>query len=177
MPHSLSPEQSLIEEDVFDPKIHLAYSPPTTTFTLSDLGLESTSGSTPVAGTLPFPLLSREGVLAYRRSILSPAVFKACARGLGAETVGLRNVSKYSKFVKDFWSHEETNRIVCEALQVPVEVIMDHEMGHTNIQVSVAGGSGDVFSQLRVEPSTESRELTKEEKEYDPLANSVVPWQ
>jgi len=178
MPHSLAFEQSLLHEvDIFDPKIHLAYQPPNTTFTLADLGLDPTANGTPIAGTLPFPLLSREGVLAYRRSILNKTVIKSCARRLGAGTLLLRNPSQYSKFVRDFWSHEETNRIVCQALGVSVEVIMDLEMGHTNIQVSADDAGDDVLGNLTVEPSTEARELTEAEKNYDPLgADSVIPW-
>ena len=52
---------------------------------------------------------------------------------------------------------------------------MPTEIGHTNIQVS---GSGDVLSQLKIQPSQEARPLTKEEESYDPLSgSSVIPWQ
>ncbi|KAL1306341.1 hypothetical protein AAFC00_005056 [Neodothiora populina] len=172
MPHSV--QDQLLEEDVFDPKIHLSYKEPDKSFTLADLGLVQHEDSTPTAGTLPFPLLSRQGVIAYRRSTMSPEVIKKCARLVGEGTLVMRNVSKCSRFVADFWSHPETTRIVSSALRVPLDVIMPMEMGHTNIQVT---GQTDLLEQLRVEPSVEATPLTEEEKNYDPLgSNSVIPW-
>lgn len=158
-------------------QVHLSYKEPEVTFSLADLGLAQDEDATPIAGTLPFPLLSREGVLAYRRSIFHPNVVEECGRPWGSETLLLRNVSKHSKFVRDLWSHPETTAIVSNALGVPLEIIMPLEMGHTNIQVN-GSGPGDMMKQLRVEPSAEATVLTEAEKSYDPLGhNSVVPWQ
>ena len=74
-----------------------------------------------IAGSNPFPFLSREGVLAYRRSILRSEVLENCARGFGKGAVLLRNVSSRSKFVKDLWTHPRTMAVVREALGVDLK--------------------------------------------------------
>ncbi|KAG9966685.1 hypothetical protein KCU61_g67, partial [Aureobasidium melanogenum] len=162
------------EEDVFDPKIHLEYSPAENVFSLADLGIEEHEYTTPIAGCTPFKLLSMEGVMAYRRALLRKKVFDECAGYPFPGTVTLRNVAKVSKFVSDFWTHPRTVSIISDALGIKVEAIMPTEIGHTNIQVS---GPGDVLGQLRVQPSQEALPLTDEEEAYDPLSgSSVIPW-
>ncbi|THY83323.1 hypothetical protein D6C95_08493 [Aureobasidium pullulans] len=162
------------QEDVFDPKIHLDYSPAERTFTLAEWGIQEHEYTTPIAGCTPFRLLSLEGVMAYRRAILRKDVFDQCAGHPFPGTVTLRNLAKVSKFVNDFWTHPDTLSIISDALGIKVVAVMPTEIGHTNIQVS---GSGDVLSQLKIQPSQEARPLTKEEELYDPLSgSSVIPW-
>lgn len=116
-----------------------------------------------------------EGVMAYRRAILNQDVFSKCAGYPFPGTVTLRNIARVSKFVNDLWTHPQTLSIISNVLGVKVDAIMPTEIGHTNIQVS---GSGDVLSQLSVQPSAEACPMTNEEKAYDPLSgSSVIPWQ
>jgi len=116
-----------------------------------------------------------EGVMAYRRAILNQDVFSKCAGYPFPGTVTLRNVAKVSKFVNDLWTHPQTLSIISKVLGVKVEAVMPTEIGHTNIQVP---GSGDVLSQLSIQPSAEACSMTKEEETYDPLSgSSVIPWQ
>ncbi|KAI4739400.1 hypothetical protein E4T50_10149 [Aureobasidium sp. EXF-12298] len=162
------------EEDIFDPEIHLDYSPAENVFSLADLGIEEHEYTTPIAGCTPFKLLSMEGVMAYRRALLRKEVFDECAGYPFPGTVTLRNVAKVSKFVFDVWTHPRTVSIISDALGIKVEAIMPTEIGHTNIQVS---GPGDVLDQLSVQPSQEALPLTDEEEAYDPLSgSSVIPW-
>ncbi|KAH0397297.1 hypothetical protein KCU89_g8424, partial [Aureobasidium melanogenum] len=162
------------EEDIFDPEIHLDYSPAENVFSLADLGIEEHEYTTPMAGCTPFKLLSMEGVMAYRRALLRKEVFDECAGYPFPGTVTLRNVAKVSKFVFDVWTHPRTVSIISDALGIKVEAIMPTEIGHTNIQVS---GPGDVLDQLSVQPSQEALPLTDEEEAYDPLSgSSVIPW-
>jgi len=113
--------------------------------------------------------------MAYRRAILNQGVFSKCAGYPFPGTVTLRNVAKVSKFVDDLWTHPQTLSIISKVLGVRVEAVMPTEIGHTNIQVS---GSGDVLSQLSIQPSAEACSMTKEEETYDPLSgSSVIPWQ
>jgi hypothetical protein len=144
-------------------------------FTFRDLGISTNKDLDAVAGSHPFPFLSQEGVLAYRRSILRPEILDNCSRWLGKSTVALRNVASRSKFVTDLWTSPATTALVRKALGVPVEIIMDHEIGHTNIQIVDSGTSLD---HLQATPSLESTPLTAEEQNYDPLSSgSVIPWQ
>lgn len=128
-----------------------------------------------IAGSDPFPFLTWEGVLAYRRSILRAEVLENCARAFGKGALLLRNVASRSKFVKDLWTHPETLKIIRDTLGVNVDIIMPYEIGHTNIQLA----SPDMpLKNLQAEPQISPIALTAEQKNYEPLAaDSVIPWQ
>lgn len=159
-------------------QIHLAYSPPPKKLTLEDLMLKQDASASPIAGTSPFPLLSAEGVRAYRRGLFRQTVFDNCAGSPFPGTLTLRDVEKQSRFIRDFWTHPRTMSIVSEAMGVPLEVVMPTEIGHTNIQVE-GDTIDEMTSKLAVEPSTDKVELTDEERAYDPLKDSraIIPWQ
>jgi hypothetical protein len=69
-------------------------------------------------------------------------------------------------------------RIVSEAVDVPLEIVMPTEIGHTNIQVE-GTTIPEMASNLKVEPSLEKVELSAEDRAYDPLkdASAIIPWQ
>ncbi|KUL82747.1 hypothetical protein ZTR_11106 [Talaromyces verruculosus] len=165
------------EEDTFDPKIHLDYSPPKKKITMQELLLNHSAAASSIAGTTPFPLLSREGVRAYRRALFQQKVLDQCASSPFPGTLVLRDAAKLSNFIKSFWTHPETMRIVSEAVGVPLDVIMPTEIGHTNIQVEGATIS-EMTKKLNVEPTAEKVELSVEERAYDPLkdASAIIPW-
>jgi hypothetical protein len=140
---------------------------------MEDLGLTVLDPSMEIAGSVPFPLLSHEGVLAYRRAMKK--ALEACAYQYDTRTLILRNLAKHSKFIRDLWSHPETTKIVSEVAGIPLTVVMPIEMGHTNIQTN-SSTIEEMMRELQVEPSTQRVEMT-EEANYDPLADSVVPWQ
>lgn len=95
---------------------------------------------------------------------------------MGKGTLTLRNVAPQSKFVRDLWKHPETMKRVSEVLGVEVDIIMEMEIGHTNIQM--CGEGAMKFEYETGEPSVEKVELSEEEKKYDPLkGESVIPWQ
>ncbi|GAM44045.1 hypothetical protein TCE0_060r19354 [Talaromyces pinophilus] len=165
------------EEDTFDPKMHLHYSPPKKKITMQELLLNQSTTASSIAGTTPFPLLSREGVRAYRRALFQQKVLDQCASSPFPGTLVLRDAAKRSNFIKSFWTHPETMRIVSEAVGVPLDVIMPTEIGHTNIQVEGTTVS-EMTKKLKVEPTAEKVELTVEERAYDPLkdASAIIPW-
>lgn len=158
--------------------MHLAYSPPERQITMQDLLLEKSVSASLIAGTTPFPLLSHEGVRAYRRALFQQKVIDRCASSPFPGTLVLRGAEKHSRFVRDFWTHPETMRIVSEAIGVPLEIVMPTEIGHTNIQVEGAT-IPEMTARLKVEPSAERVELSAEERAYDPLtdASAIIPWQ
>ena len=89
----------------------------------------------------------------------------------------LRNAAAHSSFVRDFWNHEETIRVLSEAAGVPLSVVMPAEIGHTNIQTS-GRTIDEMVNALKVEPDTTKVPLTEEERLYDPLkVDSIIPWQ
>jgi hypothetical protein len=145
---------------------------------MRDLLLDQGTSASSIAGTTPFPLLSREGVRAYRRGLFQQKVLDQCASSPFPGTLVLRDVEKQSSFIKDFWMHPQTMRIVSEAVGIPLEVVMPAEIGHTNIQVEGETVS-EMTKKLQVEPSAERVELSAEERAYDPLKDSsaIIPWQ
>ncbi|OJJ67075.1 hypothetical protein ASPBRDRAFT_200245 [Aspergillus brasiliensis CBS 101740] len=169
--------QDSANEEVFDPKVHLNYVPPGNKFTMQDLGLKQSATASPIAGTTPFPMLSPKGVKAYRKALFQQDVLDKCASSPFPGTLVLRDTVKHSQFIKDFWIHPETMKIVSEACGVPLDVIMPTEIGHTNIQVEGTTIS-EMCSNLKVEPSVEKVDLSPEERSYDPLKDksSIIPW-
>ncbi|CAG7919260.1 unnamed protein product [Penicillium olsonii] len=145
---------------------------------MKDLLLEPSTAASPVAGTVPFSLLSAEGVRAYRRALFRKEVIDNCASSPFPGTLILRDAAKRSDFIKDFWTHPKTMAIVSEAVGVPLEVVMPTEIGHTNIQVQGTTIS-DMASNLKTEPSVEKLALSSEDQAYDPLkdTSSIIPWQ
>ncbi|KAJ5794952.1 hypothetical protein N7457_001551 [Penicillium paradoxum] len=171
------PSKSLDHEETFNPRVHLNYTPPLKKFTMDDLLLNPSPTASPIAGTVPFPLLSAEGVRAYRRALFQRNVVEKCATSPFPGTLVLRDAAKHSKFVHDLWTHPETLKIVSEAVGVPLEVVMPTEIAHTNIQVQ-GNTISEMSRNLRIEPTLEKVELTPEEQAYDPLkdASAIIPW-
>ncbi|CAG8899784.1 unnamed protein product [Penicillium egyptiacum] len=144
---------------------------------MQELLLRQSPTASPIAGTVPFPLLSAEGVKSYRRALFQKDVIDKCASSPFPGTLVLRDAVKQSKFVNDLWTHPETMRIVSEAVGVPLEVVMPTEIGHTNIQVE-GTTIAEMASNLKVEPAAEKLQLSPEERSYDPLkdASAIIPW-
>lgn len=145
---------------------------------MQELLLSKSSTASPIAGTVPFPLLSAEGVKAYRRALFQKDVIEKCASSPFPGTLVLRDAVKQSKFVNEFWTHPETMRTVSEAVGVPLEVVMPTEIGHTNIQVE-GTTIAEMASNLKPEPAVEKLELSLGDRAYDPLkdASAIIPWQ
>ena len=136
-----------------------------------------TPTSTPIAATVPFPILSPEGVRAYRRSLFCPKVLQNCAGSPAPGALTLRNAAAYSSFVRDFWSHPETMRVLSKAAGVPLSIVMQMEIGHTNIQTS-GSTIEEMISELKADPDNMKVPLSEDERAYDPLkASAIIPWQ
>lgn len=73
----------------FDAAKHVAYSPPSQILMMKDLALEPTEIS-PIASTIPFPLLSFDAVLQHRREIFSPEVLDNCLHYVRPGSVQIR---------------------------------------------------------------------------------------
>ncbi|CEL00452.1 hypothetical protein ASPCAL00052 [Aspergillus calidoustus] len=169
--------QDTDKEEKFDPRVHLCYLPPQKKISMQDLLLQPSPTASPIAGTTPFSLLSPKGVRAYRKALFQQEIIDQCASSPFPGTLVLRNAVKHSQFIKDFWTHPETMRIVSDACGVPLEIVMPTEIAHTNIQVEGATIS-EMTSNLKVEPSVEQLDLTPEDRAYDPLKDesSIIPW-
>ncbi|KAH0351790.1 hypothetical protein KCU83_g4017, partial [Aureobasidium melanogenum] len=175
MPHFDSPERSF--EDVFDPKIHLDYSPPKKVYPLADLKLEPREFSTPIAATAPFQLLSKEGVLAYRRALFAPDVLDECAVSPYLNTLIVRDAAKKSKFLHDFWNHPETLRILSGLMQAPLVPIFKIEEGFVSVQTKSSRNIEEMKKEVSIEPDHRLTELSEHDRNADPFkSGSIIPW-
>ncbi|CAE6467547.1 unnamed protein product [Rhizoctonia solani] len=122
----------------FDPKVHLAYSPPESRVMMEELG-KSGEGISPVGITQPFPLLSEEGVLALREELFSKHVLDRCTHTSDLAPCQIRGMScrpGFASFNESLWTHPETLRAVSEAAGIELIPIMPYELGHTNVQLT-----------------------------------------
>jgi len=143
---------------------------------MMDLNLERSETSSEIAATVPFPILSREGVRAYRRSLFRPSLIHQCACSPMPGTLILRNAAEHSTFINDFWTHPATLQLVSDAAGIPLSIVMRTEIGHTNIQTS-GSTMDEMIAELNVEPDGTKITLTEEEMAYDPLnSKSIIPW-
>jgi len=62
----------------FDPKKHLAYSPPEEILRMSDIGYPEDVGVSPIAVSQPFHLFSTEAIEQMRAEIFNPIVMETC---------------------------------------------------------------------------------------------------
>ncbi|EIM89341.1 uncharacterized protein STEHIDRAFT_94494 [Stereum hirsutum FP-91666 SS1] len=126
----------------FDPAIHLAYTPPASKLTMSDIGLPS-QGISPIAVTEPFSLMSVEGVRQLRQDILSTDVLEKYTVASKLAACQSREFPKtVTPFVHQVWKHPEVLRIVSEAAGIELEPVMDLELGHVNHQLGPKGKDG-----------------------------------
>ena len=67
-----------VVKDDFDPKRHLAFSPPSKIYTMKELGMPEGQGISPVAVSEPFRLFSDEAIHRMREEVLTPEVLENC---------------------------------------------------------------------------------------------------
>lgn len=65
-----------IERVPFDADKHLAYMPPSKTYSMKELGYSEGAGLSPIGVSEPFPLFSTEAIQQMRAEILSDDVWK-----------------------------------------------------------------------------------------------------
>ena len=65
-------------EGSFDPKKHLAFTPPSKVYAMTDIGYPEDTGVSPVAVSEPFPLFTTEAIYRMRAEVLSEAVWDNC---------------------------------------------------------------------------------------------------
>lgn len=63
----------------FDPKKHLAYTPPTQVTMMKDIGYAEDTGISPMAVSQPFQLFSPEAIQQMRAEIFKPEVMENCS--------------------------------------------------------------------------------------------------
>jgi hypothetical protein len=166
----------------FDAKKHLAYSPPTNTLSMKDLGYPPTALSS-MASTEPFSLLSHEAVLQHRRELFNPEVLENCLHYTRPGSVQLRGMApRYSSFLYSFWNSPEVLKIVSENAGVDLIPVFDYEICHTNVQLGPEGIDGVWKTPVEPPAATEDAIQQFESEKPKPCAketdqsNSIVSW-
>lgn len=77
LPQSLIEGAKIAKRDVFDPAKHLGFQPPTSIYTMKQIGLEG-HGISPHAATEPFPLFTQEAIAQMRAEIFDENVLAEC---------------------------------------------------------------------------------------------------
>ncbi|KAF2797653.1 hypothetical protein K505DRAFT_347074 [Melanomma pulvis-pyrius CBS 109.77] len=120
----------------FDPKKHLAYTPPTQVTMMKDIGYAEDTGISPMAVSQPFQLFSPEAIQQMRAEIFKPEVMENCSFSSNIAARQLRGyASKYAPFTYDAWHHPETLAIMSEIAGVDLIPQFDYEIGNINLSV------------------------------------------
>ncbi|ORX96060.1 hypothetical protein BCR34DRAFT_498011 [Clohesyomyces aquaticus] len=120
----------------FEPKKHLAYTPPSKIVMMKDIGYSEDAGVSPVAVSQPFQLFSPEGIQQMRAEIFKPEVAENCSYSSNIAACQLRGyASKYAPFTHDAWHHPETLAIISKIAGVELVPAIDYELGHINFSV------------------------------------------
>ncbi|KAF2474733.1 uncharacterized protein BDR25DRAFT_384101 [Lindgomyces ingoldianus] len=127
------PAQKVVK---FDPKKHLAYTPPSQIVMMKDIGYPEDVGVSPVAVSQPFQLFSHEAIEHMRMEIFKPEVTEHCSYSSNIAACQLRGyASKFAPFTYDAWNHPETLAIISKIAGVELVPEMDYEIGHINFSV------------------------------------------
>ncbi|KAH7132109.1 hypothetical protein B0J11DRAFT_503291 [Dendryphion nanum] len=120
----------------FDPKKHIAHTPPSQIIMMKDIGYSENTGVSPVAVSQPFQLFSKETIQYMRAEIFKPEVMENCSYSSNIAACQLRGYApKYAPFTYDAWHHPETLAIISKIAGVELVPEMDYEIGHINLSV------------------------------------------
>lgn len=134
------PELQLSDEHytspVFDPEVHLSYSPGVQK-SMSDLGVSNPKSISNVGCALPFPLFTEEAIDIMREELLRSEVFEKCAYSsdiVGKSSTQIRGWTKdHGSFTDAAWKHPATIKAVSEMAGVELVPVFDYEIAHANV--------------------------------------------
>ncbi|KAG0650767.1 hypothetical protein D0Z07_2827 [Hyphodiscus hymeniophilus] len=138
-PSSPSPSPPSLQ---FDPTKHLSYQPPSSVISLADVSLPP-SPISPVASSVPFPLLSQSAIHEHRKELFSADALNNCLWHKRPDVAFIRGAApRYAPFVHQFWTSPEVLAIVSSIAGEDLVPVMDYEICHTNVQVGEGGLEG-----------------------------------
>ncbi|ODV62061.1 uncharacterized protein ASCRUDRAFT_33351 [Ascoidea rubescens DSM 1968] len=126
----------------FDPEKHIIFKKEdvekTKRFTMKEFGLENEKQISAIGASAPFPLFSKEAVDIMRAEILRKDVFLQFARISPTSSSGLdgsvRGFAREScPFTYEAWKHPKSIEAVSSMAGVPLKIVMDYEVAHTNV--------------------------------------------
>ncbi|KAF2740462.1 hypothetical protein EJ04DRAFT_600748 [Polyplosphaeria fusca] len=120
----------------FDPKQHLAFTPPSQILMMKDIGYREDTGISPVAVSQPFQLFSPEAIQQMRQEIFKKEVMENCSFRSNLAACQLRGYApKYAPFTHDAWHSPETLAIISKIAGVDLVPWSEYEVAHINFSV------------------------------------------
>ncbi|BDD56440.1 hypothetical protein MPDQ_001909 [Monascus purpureus] len=127
---------SVPEKVIFDPKKHLAYSPPSKLHTMEELGYPESRGVSPIGVSEPFPLFTPEAIQQMRAEVFKNEVWDKYQFSSNLAQCQLRGfAAECAPFIYDVWKSPETLSIISKIAGVDLVPAIDLEIGHINISV------------------------------------------
>lgn len=113
---------------------HFCFSPPTKTYSMTDINLPLDIGVSPLAVSEPFPLFTPAAIHRMRNEVLSPAVFNNCRYSSNLAQCQLRGYAdKYTPFIYDAWKSPALLSHISTVAGIPLTLQFDLEIGHINL--------------------------------------------
>ncbi|CAK7216179.1 hypothetical protein SCUCBS95973_002722 [Sporothrix curviconia] len=167
----------------FDPKVHLAFEPPSARHSFTELGLRRPATAPDMCYTDPFPLFSAEGVRMIRQELLSEKVLDKHLTSWPRAPCIISYHEETAAWIYGMWNHPAVRTCVETAFGEPLQILGRRgEVGHCNVQLGV-GGKEAVY-QLRADPSPlpntstscqNGKEPTKDQKQQeDPYKDTLT---
>lgn len=124
--------QPQLKNNSFDPKRHVAFTPPSKTFSMSNIEQEDSPLSS-FAVSEPFRLFSPEAVERMREEIFQPQVqkYQVSSNLAAAQLRGY--AKKEAPFTYQAWRSPEVLAAVSKVAGLDLVVCMDFEIGHINL--------------------------------------------
>ncbi|KAK0117837.1 hypothetical protein ONS95_012159 [Cadophora gregata] len=157
---------------------HLAFQPPSKIISLADIHLPDSEIS-PVASSVPFPLLSAEAIKQHRKELFSKDVLDNCTFATRPGSVQLRGMApRYAPFVHQFWNSSEVLGIISNIAGVDLVPVMDYEICHTNVQLGPGGMDAVRNTPIWPPAATEEekKSFTKNSTREEEVSKPIVPW-
>ncbi|KAK5655763.1 hypothetical protein OQA88_5300 [Cercophora sp. LCS_1] len=143
----------------FDASKDLCFSPPSKTYTMTDISLPADIGVSPLAVSEPFPLFTPAAVKRMRDEVLSPAVFNNCQYSSNIAMCQLRGYAdKYTPFIYDAWKSPVLLKHISLVAGIDLTLQFDLEIGHINLSYT---------------PDQEGKEVTPTDADAD---IPIVGW-
>ena len=144
------------KDTAFDPKKHIAFTPPTNILSMSDLKLKDSPLSS-FAVSEPFRLFSPSAVQHMREEIFQPQVQKyQVSSNLAAAQ--LRGYAKTeAPFTYQAWTSPDVLAAISKIANLDLVVAMDYEIGHINLSSPVsAKQDGQAVADIQAEEEEEA---------------------
>ncbi|KAH7371867.1 hypothetical protein BKA64DRAFT_698901 [Cadophora sp. MPI-SDFR-AT-0126] len=145
---------------------------------LADIHLPDSECS-PVASSVPFPLLSAEAIKQHRKELFSKDVIDNCAFATRPGSVQLRGMApRHAPFIHQFWTSPEVLGIISDIAGVELVPVMDYEICHTNVQLGTGGidavRNTPIWPPMATEE--EKRSFTEKITSEEEVSKPIVPW-